>query len=441
MNRVLICCILLFFAFTSKAQTTWTLQQCVDTALKNNIPVQRAGLQTEAAQVNWQQSRSNKLPDLSADLSHSLYSGRSIDPSTNNYVSQNTNGASYGISSGVVLFNGMTLQNRVKQNSFAYEASKMELQQTKDALVLNVIIAYLSVLSNQDQLSFAYQQAAITQATFDRIQILNKEGAVKPSDVSDLKGQVMSDQLTILSAKNILETSKLTLLQWMNKDYDSAMTLERINAGEFLTNYPATPNDVFQTSLKQFAWVKAVEYRRESALYGLKATRGQLYPRLSLGGGVNTYYSSVARNVASTSKMPYTDQLKNFRSNYVGVGLSVPIFNRMVARNQIKLANLTVKDNELVEANTKQQLHQQIDQAYLNMNNAYERYKVLMTQVDAYDQSYKAAEVRFKAGVGTSIDYLIAKDRLDRANLSLVNAKYNFVLTKKILDYYSGRTQ
>jgi outer membrane protein len=264
---------------------------------------------------------------------------------------------------------------------------------------------------------------------------------VKPSDVSDLKGQVMSDQLTILSAKNILETSKLTLLQWMNKDYDSAMTLERINAGEFLTNYPATPNDVFQTSLKQFAWVKAVEYRRESALYGLKATRGQLYPRLSLGGGVNTYYSSVARNVASTSKMPYTDQLKNFRSNYVGVGLSVPIFNRMVARNQIKLANLTVKDNELVEANTKQQLHQQIDQAYLNMNNAYERYKVLMTQVDAYDQSYKAAEVRFKAGVGTSIDYLIAKDRLDRANLSLVNAKYNFVLTKKILDYYSGRTQ
>jgi outer membrane protein len=112
-----------------------------------------------------------------------------------------------------------------------------------------------------------------------------------------------------------------------------------------------------------------------------------------------------------------------------------------VTRNQIKLANLNLKDNELVEANTKQQLHQQIDQAYLNMNNAYERYKVLLTQVDAYDESFKAAEVRFKAGVGTSIDYLTAKDRLDRANLNLVNAKYDFVLRKKVLDYYSGKAQ
>src|SRR6266498_4811554 len=200
MNRVLSCFfVLLFFSFTAKAQTTWTLQQCIDTAVKNNIPVQRAGLQTEAAEVNWSQSKSNLLPNLSADLSHSFYSGRSIDPSTNSYVSQNNNGASYGISSGVVLFNGMTLQNRVKQNSFAYEASKMERQQSKDELVLNVILAYLSVLNNEDQLSVANQQASTTQATFDRIQILNSQGAVKPSDVSDLKGQLMNDQLNILT--------------------------------------------------------------------------------------------------------------------------------------------------------------------------------------------------------------------------------------------------
>jgi outer membrane protein len=441
MNRVLSFFIFLFFSFIANAQNTWTLQQCIDTALKNNIPVQRAGLQTQAAEVNWRQSKSNLLPDLSADLSHSFYSGRSIDPSTNSYVSQNNNGASYGLSSGVVLFNGMTLQNRVKQNSFAYEASKMERQQSKDELVLNVILSYLSVLNNEDQVSVANQQASTTQAAFDRIQILSSQGAVKPSDVSDLKGQLMNDQLNMLTAKNILETSKLTLLQLMNKDYDSTMHVEKIDAGEFLANYPSTANDVFQNSLNQFALVKAVEYRKESALYGWKAVRGQLYPRLSLGGGINTYYSSVTRTVGGTGKMPYTDQLKNFRSNYVGVGLSVPIFNRMVTRNQIKLANLNLKDNELVEANTKQQLHQQIDQAYLNMNNAYERYKVLLTQVDAYDESFKAAEVRFKAGVGTSIDYLTAKDRLDRANLNLVNAKYDFVLRKKVLDYYSGKAQ
>lgn len=433
--------LLLFFSFSANAQNIWTLQQCIDTALKYNIPVQRTELQTQAAYVDRRQSKLNLLPDLNADLSHSLYSGRSIDPSNNTYVSQNTNGASYGVSSGVVLFSGMTLQNRVKQNSFAYEASRMEQQQSKDELVLNVILAYLSVLNNEDQLQVAYQQASTTQASFDRILILNNQGAVKPSDVSDLKGQLMNDQLNISTAKNILETSKLSLAQLMNKNYDSTMRVEKIDAGEFLANYPATASDVYQNSLSQFALIKAVEYRKQSALYSLKAARGQLYPRLSLGGGINTYYSSATQSVTGNGKMPYTDQLKNFRSNYVGLGLSVPLFNRMTARNQIKLANINLKDNELVEADTKLQLHQQIDRAYLNMTNAYERYKILMTQVAAYEESFKAAEIRFKAGVGTSIDYLIAKDRLDRANLNLVNAKYDFVLRKQVLDYYNGKSR
>lgn len=439
MNRVFSLFCIFFFSVAARSQTTWSLQQCIDSAVKNNIPVQRAGLQTQAAEVSWKQSRYNLLPDLSADLSHGLNAGRSIDPSTNTFVNQNVNGANYGINSNLVLFNGLTLQNRVKQNAYAYEASRMEQQQSKDELVLNVILAYLSVLNNEDQLQVAYQQAATTRAALERLQILDSQGAVKPSDVSDLKGQFMNDQLTIINAKNILETSKLTLAQLMNKDYDSSMRVEKIDAGEFLAAYPVTSGDVYQNSLSRFSLVKAVELRKKSALYSVKAAKGQLYPQLSLGAGINTRYSSLAENAGI--KMPYTDQLKNFKNSYIGLAVSIPIFNRMVARNQVKLANIELKDNELVEANTKQQLHQQIDQAYLNMTNAYERYKVLLTQVAAYEESFKAAEVRFKAGVGTSIDYLTAKDRLDRANLNLVNAQYDFVLRKKILDYYSGKTQ
>jgi outer membrane protein len=107
----------------------------------------------------------------------------------------------------------------------------------------------------------------------------------------------------------------------------------------------------------------------------------------------------------------------------------------------VKLANIQLKDDALIEADVKQQLRQQVDQAYLDMTNTYERYKVLLAQVVAYEESYKAAEVRFRAGVGTSVDYVAAKERLDRANINLINAKYDFALRKRILDYYSGRTQ
>jgi outer membrane protein len=122
----------------------------------------------------------------------------------------------------------------------------------------------------------------------------------------------------------------------------------------------------------------------------------------------------------------------------VGLGISIPIFNRLQQRNRVKLADIQLKNSELEEERTKTLLEQQIDQAYLNMTNAYDRYKVLLEQVAAYNESFKAAEVRYNSGVGTSIDYLTAKDRLDRANINLIIAKYDFVLRKKVLDYYSN---
>jgi outer membrane protein len=225
----------------------------------------------------------------------------------------------------------------------------------------------------------------------------------------------------------------------MNKPYDSSMHLQRLNADELLAGYGQTAEDIYQSSLSQFSLVKAVELRSKSSQYSLKAARGQMFPTLGLGAGLNTNYSSVARD-ANNEKITYSDQLKNNRFTSFGLGLTIPIFNSSIARNRVRLSEIQLRNTELQEQETNRDLRQRIDQAYLNMNNAYERYKVLLVQVDAYQQSYKAAEVRFNAGVGTSVDYLTAKDRLDRANLNLLNAKYDFVLRKKILDFYAGKT-
>ena len=168
----------------------------------------------------------------------------------------------------------------------------------------------------------------------------------------------------------------------------------------------------------------------------MKATRGGLAPSVSLGGGLNTNYSSIAQTV--TGKIPYNTQLQNNVSTSVGVGISIPFFNRSLVKNRVKRAEIALKNSELEEANVRVQLRQQIDQAYVNMTNAYDRYKVLTEQIAAYNESFKAAEVRYNAGVGTSIDFLIAKDRLDRTNINLISAKYDFVLRKRILDYYTN---
>ena len=435
MDRVVKIIFLMMVAGFSQAQT-YNLQQAIDTAIARNIPVKQSDLLMQAAGVNWKQSRLNRLPDLNSDINHGINQGRSIDPFTNAPVTQQINYAGYSINSGVLLFNGMNLNSQVKQNAYAYEASKMEWQQEKDNITLGVILAYLQVLNNEEIVNSSTAQAVLSQKQLERLQILDQQGAINPSLVSDLKGQWMNDQLAILDAKNSLENSKLNLSQLMNIPYSKNMSLEKISVNELLTAYAQDANAVYQNSLQQFALIKSVDLRKQSARYGLKATKGQLFPSLFFNGSYGTNYSSVAQNAAG--KISYRDQLDNNVSSAYNLGLRIPIFNVLTTRNRIKLADITFKNAELVEERTKQVLRQQIEQAHLNMTNAFERYKALLEQVEAYTQSFKAAEVRFNSGVGSSVDYLIAKNNLDRANINLISAQYDFALRKKVLDYYQN---
>jgi outer membrane protein len=437
MKRIaLLSSLFLLFQAAVNAQTHYTLQQCIDTALAKNLTVKQNGLLAEAAAVNMKQARANLLPDLNASMDHGINTGRSIDPFTNQYVNQSVNYASYGANTGVVLFNGFNLQNGVKQYTLAYDASRMELQQARDNLTMNVILAYLQVLNNEDLLASATAQRAVSQKQLERLVVLDEKGAIKPSELTDVKGQLMNDELNILNMRNSLETSKLTLAQLMNVPYDKNMTLERVNTDEFLTNYAHSSSDVYHNALQSFSLIKSVELRRKSNEYALRAARGLNYPRLVLGGSMQTNYSSAAEN--QTGKISYNDQVRNNVFYSLNLGLRIPLFNNFRNRNNIKLADIAVRNSEVIEESTKLQLRQQIEQAHLNMTNAFERYKTLLSQVEAYQTSFRAAEARFQAGVGTSVDYVIAKTNLDRANINLIAAKYDFVLRKKVLDYYQN---
>jgi outer membrane protein len=435
MFRVILLIVFSATVLNSKSQTL-TLQQCIDSALANNIGIKQSALLAENSGVMLQQSKNNLLPFVNADIYHGLSQGRSIDPSSNGYVNQQLGFANYQLGAGITVFNGGNLRYNMKENATAFEAAQLETQQQKDILILNVIIAYLQVLNNEDILQSAINQAAVSSREVERLTILNDQGAIRPSDFSDMKGQLMNDQLAIVDAKNRVESAKLFLLQLMNKPYQPSITLERVDAAEFLTAYNNSAGAVYKNALQQFAEIKAVEMRKKSYEYALRSVRGGLYPTVTIGGGLNSAYSSTAQN--ASGKIAYTSQLKNNISSTVGLGITIPIFNRFATRSRIKQAEILVRSAGLQEEAVKLNLSQQIDEAWLNMNNAYDRYKLLLDQVNAYEDSYKAAEARFNAGLGTSYDYLVAKDRMDRARLNLITAKYDFVLRKRVLDYYNS---
>lgn len=455
------------FSFANAQGQKLTLQQCVETGIANNLEVLQGDLQAQAAEINWKQSKLNMLPDLNGTASHGINTGRSIDPFTNTYLNQNNKYASYGLGSGVTIFNGLTLQSLVKQNKFTYEASKMTLQQRKDNLTLNIILAYLTVLNNQDLLEQSQNRAGLSKQQVDRLTVLDKEGAILPILFTDLKGQYAGDLVSIVDAQNAVETAKINLCQFMNVPYTKDFSVERLDATSFADKYTDTPDKIYETALQQFAQVKAVDYSTQSFQQAVKVARGRLFPTLNLNAGVRTNYSNTASTAVfqnttdvtskdyvivngnatpvikkqdnfSSQKISFGDQFKNNRNNGISLDMQIPIFNGFFQRNRIKLAKLDLKNSEYIAKTTKTQLQQSIEQAYINMTAASDRYKILLDQVNAYTESFRAAEIRFNAGVGNSIDYLTAKNNLDRANINLINAKYDYVLRTKILDYYKG---
>lgn len=435
MNRFLTVILIALFSSPAWAQT-YTLDQAINKALENNVNVRQSKLLVDVAAVNLSQARGNLLPSLNAELNHGVNQGRSIDPFTNSYVNQSVNYAGYGASTGVVLFNGLSLQNTLRQQQRNYEAGKLEWQQEKDNLVLNVVLAYLSVLSSRDQLASAREQARLSEQQLERLKIMDSKGAVSPSQVTDMQGQLMNDRLNIENLRSQMEVNKLTLAQMMNVPYSKDMQVEDL-APELFTDAGADAESVYSRALEHIPAVKAASLRADAAAFGVKSARGQMLPSLVLGANVQTNYSSVAQNAAG--KIPYNEQLQNNLFSTVNLGLRVPLFNGRQAKNRVKLAEIEVNNAELQEEGVKLQLKQQVEQASLNAANARERYRLLQEQVKAFEQSFKAAEARFNAGVGTTIDYLTAKTNLDRAQLNLINAQYEYILRKKILDYYNGQ--
>ncbi len=453
---------------TTSTANIYTLQQCVETAFKNNANVKQAELLAESARLNYNQSKANLLPDLNAGVSHSMYNGRSINPYTNSYINEQNNAASYQLTSSIVLWNGCSLHNYMKQNELNYEAGKMDAQNAKDKITIDIILNYLFVLSTQEQLNIAQAQVEATKKKVELLVLKNDEGAISPSDLYDMKGQLANDELSVVNTKNSLENAKLTLAQLMNIPYSENMQLVAFSDSASVQPYGPTLSEVYENALQHLALVKSADLKVAGAARNIKAIKGQMLPTLYLSGGLYTNYSSTANtqefvsttdvqtpdyvmlnNVKNSVYSPqstynsipikYGTQLGNNFNSAVSVGLQIPLLNGLQVRNKLNQAKVAEQQLSVQAQNTRDLLRKAIELDFVNMNTDYSSYQILRRQVNDFEQSFHAAEVRFAQGAISTVDFVIAKNNLDRVLINLVSIRYNYLLRTKLLDFYQDK--
>lgn len=456
-----------FKGFSQDSTKYLTIKQCVDLAIKNNLQVQQSQIQLDQNGLLFKQSKDNLLPQINGTLSEQANYGRSISNVNNAYVDVQNGSGNYSLNANLVLFNGFSLLNAIKANALNVNASKMDLQQQKDNITLSVILNYLTVLSNQESLDIARRQASVDSTQVARLMIQNAEGAIPPATLYDLKGQYASDLVSVVNAVNALEISKVTLFGVLNVPFQKDATYEMVNMNADVSELRSSSDSIFQVALQIIPNIKATELRVESFQKSIASARGKLYPTLLLYGNLNSNFSSIATsgipgteynapagsyvdingtptqayypNTLQQQKTSFGDQVKNNRFQTFGLQINIPILNYFSARNNVKTAKLNYENARVLSNASKNQLQQLVEQAWQNLLSAYGQYKGYLDQVHSYGESFRIAEIRFNAGAITSVDYVIAKNNVDRANLNLSAAKYNYIFRTKILEYYQGR--
>lgn len=444
-----------------------TLQACVQIALKNNETVYLAQFNAEAAGVTHQQAKASIFPSVSGQINHGLNTGRSINPSDNSYLSQSFTSADYNLSASLSLWNGFKIRNYIRKTDLDEKSGKLDAQQQRDAITIEVIAAYLDILNQQEQLNNLYKQALSTQIQYNRLDTLNQNGAASPADLYDLKGQLNENQLAIIQQKNGIENAKITLFQLMNEPLDMTIVLEKPNQGKMPSVEAGSIEGIYEESLTNLPNIKSAKLKFQSAEKQVAINKADLYPYLTLNGGLGTAFSSAAtRSVLgslvqsengayvmqdgtrlpvyedipqmSFQKIPYWDQLKNNYGANINLTLHIPIFDGLRARSNIKLARIQQKQAALDLTTAEKQLKNAVGKAYFDQSSALDGWAKQQEQVAAYQEYFRISEVKFNAGAINSAEYLIAKNKLNQAENSLVAAKYNYIFKSKILSYYKG---
>ena len=463
---------------TATNKMSLTLEECVQIALQNNPQIKQAGLQVAANQNNLIQSKWQRWPNLGFNASQGFSFGRNIDPFTNQFVQRNISFNNFGLNAGATLYNGLQLQNSVKQNDLTLQASEKDLAATRNDIMLNVALAYLNILSNRELIEVARQQGAATQLQLDRTQRLVDAGSLAESQLFDLRAQLANDELSLVNAENNLESSKLQLKQLMNLPGSETIDVQTIDAPDpALRAYENTVNEVFDVALQNLPQMEAAKLRVQSAGAAIEIAKAQGLPSLTISGGINTQFSSAApktrfvgdgsqgtsQEVVSQTRyvvvgdetlpitevvqvpggslqtFTYLDQLNFNRNSSLQLSLRVPIFSNFQTKYRVANARIQQQNLEQQANIVTQQIRQNVEQAFIDMSNAGKRYSATANQVRALQEAFRVAESRFGAGAINSAEYNIAKANLDRARANLIQTKYDYTFRTKILDFYMNK--
>lgn len=421
-------------AGSAMAQKQWNLKQCIEYAIEHNLTIKQQEAAKDESAVDLNTAKWSRLPDLNGSASHSFNFGRSLQMD-NTYQQLNTQNTGLNLSTSIPLFTGMQIPNQIALSKLNLKAAVEDLNKAKEDISIQVTSAYLQVLFNEELAKVAHEQVALSEEMLKQKTAFFKVGKASEAELYEAKSRAAQDQLSAVQADNEYRLALLDLSQLLELPTPEGFGIASPSIDEDKDfSILTSPADIYSEALLIKPSIKAAQYRVEGAQKSIRIAQSGYYPQLSLGAGIATSYY----NVSGRENGNFGSQLRDNFSQYIGLSLNIPIFNRFSTRNQVRKARIqqTTLNWQLEDA--KKALYKEIQQAYYNAVNAESKFESSRTADEAAKASFNLMKEKYANGKATSTEFNEARTNWLKAVSDRIQAKYDYLFRTKILDFYKG---
>jgi outer membrane protein len=422
---------------TANAQNVWSLQKCIDYALENNIQIKQQHLNTQFYENQVSQAKSNRLPNLNAQIGNDNSFGRSLTY-LNTYRNVNSSSITGGAGTNFTIFNGFQLSNAIDKQELDLQATLKDLQKAKDDMMLNIAGMYLQILFAEELVLIDEAQMEVTEQQLDRTGQLVDAGSLAKGALLEIEAQLAREELQLVNDKNNLQLSYLGLYQMLELPIAESFKIEKPVLPEVKASISmANSFDVFNNALNVRPEIQAAQLRVKSAEKDLEIAKGNYYPSLTFNANYYNLYNNKYTDI-NGEDIVFADQIKNNARSSLGLTLGIPIFNRFQVRNGVSNAELQISDYQYRLQTASNTLRKEIEQAYTNALASLNRYISSEKAVESMEEAFRYVEEKFNVGMVNTVDYNLQKNQLTAAQSQLLQSKYEYIFRTKILDFYNG---
>jgi outer membrane protein len=462
--------IILTFGFSSSAQVKkWTLQECVEYALKNNISIKQSELDTKLADIDKKLAVGNFLPILNAGGSHSWNIGLNQNITTGLLENQTIQFTSASLNSSIDIYNGLQNQNRLRRAKLAQTASLYQLSKMQDDISLNIANSYLNILFNKENLKVQQNQLANDEKQLIRSQEMVDAGMVPRGDLLDMKATVASDKQRVIVAENTLFLSRLSLAQLLTlEDFENFDTEDTDLDFKISPVLAQTPEAIVQKANESRVEIKIAQANLDLASRDIKIAKGALQPSITGFYSFSTRASyseivtgftpdtanpfSVIAQVEGTGQnvlqqnflpifskaAPLLDQFSDNKGHNFGLQLTIPVFNGFSARGNVERSKISFERNNNALTQAKIDLETNVYRSITDAKGALNTYESSLTTMEARKEAFNYAKERYAVGMMNAFDYNQSQTLFINAQSDVVRAKYDALFKMKIVEFYFG---